>query len=115
MISNYLLELGLPDLDVLTVEAAFEWVLANTTLEFDIDDVEKLKALPSCVKLFVVKFCDVMSLPVGITSESIEGMSQSFDTGQKHNLIRQYADDLLGDYVKSDVMLFRARNRWSDG
>lgn len=115
MTSEDIKNLGLPDLDVLTVQAAFEWILANTTLEFDIENPDELKALPSCVKLFVVKFCNVMDLPVGVTSESIEGMSQSFDGTQKQWLISQYADELLGEYLKSSATFFRAWNRWSDG
>lgn len=102
-------------MDTLTIQAAYEWVLANTTLEFDFNDPDELEALPACVKLFVAKFCDVMNMPVGVTSESIEGMSQSFDGTQKQWLISQYADELLGGYLKSGATFFRARNRWSDG
>lgn len=111
-------QIGLPiddvsPADALIVESAFEWVLANTTLEFDMDNPDELKALPSCVKLFVMKFCDVMKMPVGVTSESIEGMSQSFDTTQKSWLIRQYAEELLGDYLKSTARVIQACNRWN--
>ncbi len=106
--------IGLPTLDVLYVQSAFEWVLNNTTLDFDIEDVGELEELPSCVKLFVIKFCEVMNLPVGVASESIDGLSQSFDGTQKQWLIGQYAHDLLGEYMKSGATFFSARNRWSD-
>lgn len=106
-------EIGLHTNDVLTAEAAFEWVLANTTLEFDISNIEELKALPSCVKLFAAKFCELMNMPAGVTSESIEGMSQSFDSTQKNFLIRQYADELMGAYIKSGAVFFRAQNKWA--
>ncbi len=114
MTSEDIKNMGLPDLDVLTVQAAFEWILANTTLEFDINNPDELKTLPSCVKLFVIKFCNVLDLPVGVSSESIGGMSQSFDNTQRQWLVSQYADELLSEYMKSGVKVFRAQNRWSD-
>jgi hypothetical protein len=112
-------EIGLPIenlslTDVLIVESAFEWILRNTSLGFEITNIEELKSLPSCVKLFVIKFHDVMTMQTGVASESIEGLSQSFSTGQNDVLIEQFANELLGDYMKSGAVFFMAQNRWGD-
>lgn len=109
--------IGLPlgstdEATVLTVNSAFEWVKSHTILEFDIDDTEALKALPSAVKLFVLKYVDIMSLSTGVTSESLGGMSQSFDTSATAALLWQYAQELLGDWLKSQVSVFPAKKKW---
>ena len=54
-----ILKLGIAPIDdrtILIVESALEWVQHNTTLEFDINNDEDLKALPSCVRLFIIKY-----------------------------------------------------------
>ena len=51
-----ILKLGIAPIDdrtILIVESALEWVQNNTTLEFDINNDDDLKALPSCVRLFI--------------------------------------------------------------
>lgn len=109
------LKLGIAPIDdrnCLIVESAIEWIKANTTLEFDIENEEDLKALPSCVRLFIVKFFDVNMLSVGVASESIEDMSQSFDTGDKTAMIWQFAEELLYPYLKSRVRFVAAAKRW---
>ena len=109
------LKLGIAPIDdrnCLIVESAIEWIKTNTTLEFDIENEENLKALPSCVRLFIVKFFDVNMLSVGVASESIEDMSQSFDTGGKTAMIWQFAGELLYPYLKSRVRFVAAAKRW---
>ena len=109
------LKLGIAPIDdrnCLIVESAIEWIKTNTTLEFDIENEENLKALPSCVRLFIVKFFDVNMLSVGVASESIEDMSQSFDTGDKTAMIWQFAGELLYPYLKSRVRFVAAAKRW---
>lgn len=96
----------------IVVESAFEWILNHTTLEFDKKDIAQLEALPACVKLFVAKFYDIMNLPVGISSESIEGMSQSFTSQQKDDILSEYAEQLLGDSIKSSAVVIQARKKW---
>lgn len=96
---------------VLTVNSAFDWLKEHTTLEFDIDNLETLSALPSTAKLFVVKYVDVMAMGTGVTSESLGGMSQSFDTALA-GLIWQYARELLSSYLKSDVSVVPAKRKW---
>lgn len=110
-----LLQLGIAPIDdrvTLIVESGLEWVKENTTLEFDIDNDEELKALPSKVRLFLVKFFDVQMISVGITSESIEGMSQSFDTSDKSAMIWQFAEELLSPYLKNRIRFVTAQRKW---
>ena len=109
------LKLGIAPIDdrvILIVESALDWIKENTTLEFDTSSDEDLKALPSCVRLFIVKFFDVQMLSVGVASESIEGLSQSFDTGDKSAMIWQLANELLAPYLKSRVRFVTATKKW---
>lgn len=96
---------------VLTVNSAFDWLKENTTLDVDIDNVESLKALPPVAKLFVLKFLDVMSMGTGIASEAIDSLSHSFEAN-KSALLWQYAQELLGGYLKSQVKAIPAKKRW---
>lgn len=110
-----LLHLGISPIDdrvILTVEAGLEWVKANTTLEFDMNNDKDLTALPSAVKLFLVKFFDINMLSTGVSSESIEGLSQSYDTGDKSAMIWQFATELLSPYLKSQINFIPAQRRW---
>jgi hypothetical protein len=88
-------------------------VQKNTVLEFDKDNDEDLKALPACVRLFLVKFVDINSVSGGVASESIEGLSQSFDTTNKGTLIWQYAEELLSGYLKTRIRFVAATDRWN--
>ena len=110
------LKLGIEPIDdrgILIVESGLEWITRNTTLAFDMNNDEELKALPSCVRLFLTKFFDVQMLSAGVTSESIEGLSQSFDTGDKSAMIWQFAEELLEPYLKSRVQFISATKRWN--
>lgn len=100
-------------MELLRAEAALDWMAQSTTLKFDKADVESIKALPACAKLFVVKFGETMRLKSGVTSQSIEGMSQSFDTSEgTDDLIMALAKSLLGNYLKSQVTIYQAKRRW---
>lgn len=96
---------------VLVVNSAFDWLKENTVLEIDTEDIESLRILPPVVKLFVLKFLDVMSLSTGVTSESIDTLSHSFEA-DKTALIRQYANELLAGYLKSQVKVVPAKRKW---
>lgn len=96
----------------LRIESAFNWVLANTTLKFDINDMEALKALPAQVRLFVSDYCDLMSISVGVYSESIEGLSQSFKSDSKKAQIWELAENYLGEWLISPVGFIAATSRW---
>lgn len=100
-------------MELLRAEAALDWMAESTTLKFDKADAKSLEALPACAKLFVVKFGETMRLRSGVTSQSIEGLSQSFDSGNStDDLIMSLAKSLLGSYLKSQVTIFQAKRRW---
>lgn len=109
-----LLNLGyeIKDTDLLMIESALQWVLNNTTLQFDINKDDDLKALPANVRLFVVKFKEAMATDVSVSSESIEGLSQSFNTSDKSSLLWDLASSLLGDCLVSPVSFVSAVSRW---
>lgn len=110
-----LLKLGIApvnDRTCLLVESALHWVLDNTTLKFDINNNTDLEALQPNVRLFVVKYVDIMSMTGGVTSESIEGLSQSFDTTKKSDLLWQFAEELLDKWLVSRVRFVAATSKW---
>lgn len=96
---------------VLVVNSAFDWLATNTILSIDTNDIDSLSALPPVVKLFVLKFVDIMSLATGISSESIDTLSHSFES-DKSALIWQYAYELLAGYLKSQVTVTPAKRKW---
>lgn len=112
------LNLGIQPIDektCLRIESAFNWVLDNTTLNFDINDIEGLKALPAQVRLFVSDYVDLMSISTGVSSESIEGLSQSFKSESKKAQIWELSENYLGKWLVSPVRFVPAVNRWSNG
>ena len=96
----------------LRIESAFNWVLENTTLNFDVDDMEQLKALPAQVRLFVADYCAIMSISAGVASESIEGLSQSFKSDSKKAQIWELAETYLDKWLVSPVTFVPAVGRW---
>ena len=117
MTAEELMAAGIPltsndAVSVLRAEAALDWMHEHTTLEFDKANMESIKALPACAKLFVEQYSDVMKRRVGVASQSIEGLSQSFSTTDKSTELWQIANSLLGAYLKSQVRVIPARRRW---
>lgn len=109
------LGLGLKQVDTqlcLIVESGLQWLLDNTSLQFDINDEAEIKALPANVRLFLLKFTEMYGLRFGITSESISGLSQSF-ANNLDDLLWQSADELLGDLLNSRVKFVSAVKRWN--
>ena len=107
---NYIgLPLDTSDKEVaLMVEVALDWVEENTTLEFD-----REKELPANVKLFTVKFCDLMSQSVGVASESLGGMSQSFVSSSTSALVlRDLATQIFGKAYKGRNRFIAASRKW---
>ena len=108
--------IGLADTpeNTLHVESAIEWLNAHTIYEIDKDSVKNIK---SSVKLFILKFSELMTSHAGVASESISGMSQSFVTGQSlESKIYELAVSLLGsDAIKSTVTVFSGEDRWDYG
>lgn len=110
------LNLGLPNNATtwLIIESALNWVLENTTLKFDIANVEELKALPAQVRLFALKYNEIMSISEGVASESIEGLSLSFNASNKAGMIWELAENLLGKWLVSPVQFVSSVSRWSN-
>ena len=110
-----LLKLGIAPIDdrtILLVESGLEWVKSNTKLDFDINNDEDLTALPSCVRLFLIKFIDIQMLITGVASESIEGLSQSFTQSSKEDMIWDSAKSLLCSYLHSGIQFIPAQRRF---
>lgn len=99
-------------LAVLKAEAAFDWMLEYTSLAFEKESLESVMALPSCAKLFVLKYSELLSIKQGVASQSIEGLSMAYHEGNQTALIWQLANTLLGPYIKSQVRVFPAKRRW---
>lgn len=92
--------------------AALEFLKNNTTLTVDLENVTTLTALPFSAKLFITQYEEVVSASSVVASESIEGLSQSFKTGDKASLIWDLADSLLNVYLKGRIGFIPATKRW---
>lgn len=86
------------------INSGLEWLSENTTID--------MNNLPSCAKLFLIKFSEIQNMPTGVSSESIEGLSQSFDTSNKAEMIWQIADSLLSPYLKGLVRFVPSTKKW---
>ena len=97
------------DRNVLTVESALDWISNNTVIQ-----VDNLEALSANVKMFILKYIDLMNITSGVASESIEGLSQSFVTGQSlETQIYNLAVAFLGLMnLKSNVIVFSGEDGW---
>jgi hypothetical protein len=106
--ADYNLPIDTADSEItIMIEAALDWVDENTTLNID-----RKAELPNNVKLFVVKFCDLMTQTVGVSSESIGGMSQSFSTRGTAALLADLAYQLFGSAYKGRNRFITAQSRW---
>ena len=92
--------------------AALEYIAENTTLTVNLDDVETLKALPFSAKLFVSKYDEVISTSSVVASESIEGLSQTFKTGDKSDMLSDLLNTYLSSYLKGKIQFVPATRRW---
>lgn len=89
----------------LLADAALEWITEHTTLK-------SAAELPPSAKVFLLKYMVLMQQSTGVTSESLAGMSQSFDTTEKGLQLVQLARELMGAYMNSDVHFVSAKGRW---
>lgn len=97
----------------LYVGAAIDWLNSNTTLEIKKDSVkEDVKALPDGAKLFICRYYEVMSSDNTVASESIGGMSQTFNSNTKTNLLYELARELIGEYLKGQVSSVPNVSKW---
>jgi len=103
---------GIEVSSVLIGNAALEWLSENTTLTVDLNDVKTLEALPFAAKLFVSKFDEITSASSIVASESIEGLSQSFNQTDKGTLLWQTAEQLLSGYLKGRIRFVAAERKW---
>lgn len=93
-------------------KAAIEWLEQNTTIKVDLKNPEVFTTLPARAQLFVKKFTEIMQRTAGVTSQSIEGLSMSFNSGDVSASINQLAYSLLQHDMKSQVRVIPARRRW---
>ena len=105
------LNLGIDVIDaqtVIMVESALRWIDRNTNLTTDLAD------LSANVKLFIIKYVEVMGMNSIVSHESLGGMSQSFAVdANKSDLLLQYAYSLFGDEAMCSQMSFvSAKRRW---
>lgn len=117
MTADELKQAGIPveesdELSLLRAESALDWIAENTTLEVDKSNPESIAGLPACAKLFVVKYSEIMAMRQGVSSQSIEGMSLSFNTADQSAQVYQLARSLLGGYMRSQVQVIPAKRRW---
>lgn len=109
---NQFKENGINVNDEIIANAALEYIANNTTLTVDLKNVETVKALPFSAKMFITKYEEVISASSVVSSESIEGLSQSFKTGNKADILDDLLNSLLGEYLKGKVRFVAASRRW---
>lgn len=105
-------EFGIDVSGELIGNAALEWLSENTTLEIDLENAETVKMLPFAAKLFISKYDEIISSSSIVASESIEGLSQSFNQTDKSTLLWQTAEQLLSAYLKSRIRFVAAGRKW---
>ena len=96
----------------LYVESGLEWLQANTTLEFDLADVETIKSLPASARLFLVKYCEICDRASGVASETVGPMSKTFSTDSIEKQTGSLARQLLKQWLKPNVTFIPCRRRW---
>lgn len=110
------LNLGIDQIDaqtVIMVESALQWINSNTNLAIDTTDDEALSAIGANAKLFIIKYVELMGRNATVSSESLGGMSQSFNSHiNKSDLLWQYAYELFGDSIGSQMSFVPAKRRW---
>ena len=116
MTMEELSRLGLPipgnELNLLYVNSALDWLAGHTTLDVAGGYFGKVAALPSCAKLFLVKFCEVSRRDVSVASEAVGPMSQSFSSTGSDKLVMGLARQLLKAYLKPNVQFIPCKRRW---
>lgn len=108
--------LGLTDTaeNQIYVNSAVEWLNTRTILDVELADYANWQ---SSVKLFILKYAQLMSTRTGVASESISGLSQSFVTGQSLEAsIYELTVGILGkDVLKSTATVFSGEDGWDYG
>lgn len=92
-------------------ECALDWINNNTSLSYDLNNLPE--CLPPGVRLFILKYYELMNNNPGVTSESISGMSQSFASSDRIGLfLWEYASELLGEYMTGAVKAVPTEALW---
>ena len=99
--------------DEIIANSALEWIAENTTLAVDLNDATTLDALPFSAVVFIRKYESILSASSVVQSQSIEGLSQSFNTGDKSDMISDLANTLLGGYLKGKIRFVPAKRSWN--
>ena len=100
-------------MNCLYVGSAIDWMNHQTKLFIDKENLsESMAALPDGAKLFICRYCEILSTNSNVTSESIGGMSQSFGTMSKTQQLWQVATELLGPFLKSQVSCVPNISKW---
>lgn len=101
------------EINCLYVGAAIDWINHNTTLKVEKEKLANSVAiLPDGAKLFICRYCDVMSADTNVVSESIGGMSQSFGSMSKAQQLWQLASELMGEYLKGQLRSVPHVSKW---
>ena len=97
------------DAAIALAENALAWIHSNTKITVDLNNVQ------ANIRLFVAKYIEVMgALPVGVASESAGGLSQSFTTQSKTDLLIDLANAIFGEdnVTIGKVKFVPAKRRW---
>ena len=99
---------------LLYVGSAVDWLHNKTIVTVDTEHPDNI---PASVKLFILKYLDLMKISTGVASESISGLSQSFVTNQSLEAkIYDLAIGILGsDVLKSTVTVHSGEDCWDYG
>lgn len=97
--------------DCLWVESGLDWLRQRTTLS--LPEGVSLAGLPAGAKLFLRQYAEQLQRS-GITSESIEGLSQSFSSESLDVLLSQLAQSLLPAWYQG-VQFLPKQQLWDYG
>ena len=105
--------------DMLYFFSTIDWLRDNTDFSFGEDvSVEDISNLPHSAKLFIIKFISMLKSGAlsgsNVTSESIAGMSKSYDSSINASAsLWQIAKELLGKHlIKGKAKSFGSYSRW---
>lgn len=99
--------------NALYVGAAIDWLNNHTKLQVDKEHLQdSVEALPDGAKLFLCRYCEILSTDGNIASESIGGMSQTFANASKAQQLWQIASELMGSYLKGQVSSIPNVSKW---
>lgn len=99
------------DKTLIIIETALDLVLSRTSIKFDKSSDGDLNKIPARVKLFVIKYLELMDIHEGVASQTIINLSMSF-LQDKNERFNSLLNEILGDDLISDVKFVGAVRRW---